>query len=98
MSFVMILAGPSCAGKSSVAAYLHANIPFCKLVHQDDYYKALEELPRAGVHGEVEDWDVLDSLCTRDLLLAVEKVIKEGETKIESGSKQKAAAQPIFML
>jgi uridine kinase len=57
---VVAVIGPSSSGKTSVCAELLASRPWAVVVHQDDFYKPIEEIPKLA--SGAADWDCPDGI------------------------------------
>eukprot|EP00050_Salpingoeca_kvevrii_P016457 m.55632 g.55632 ORF g.55632 m.55632 type:complete len:315 (-) comp6944_c1_seq1:1797-2741(-) len=63
---VLILSGPTCSGKTTIASYLHTpgllsgRFHAFQTLHQDDYYYDYAEVPRLA--SGAADWDCVESV------------------------------------
>lgn len=73
----IVIAGCSCSGKTTLAEKIQAFYPNVQMtvIHEDDYFKNLEEIPRspAGVLA-----DRIDAFHTDEFVLAAKTLLEKG--------------------
>lgn len=60
-TIVIGVSGPSSSGKSTVALLLKKILPFCEIIHQDDFFKPEKMIPFDEARGD-RDWDCPEAI------------------------------------
>lgn len=74
-AIIVGISGPSSSGKTTLARLLRDVFPNTFILHEDDFYRAEEELP--SKHGLL-DWDCEEALNFDDMSRALEHIRTEG--------------------
>lgn len=78
------IGGPSCSGKSFIARMLLQQNNHFVLIHQDDYYKRQDEIPKTP-DGSYEDWDCLEAFDMDKMIQDVTLLKEYNENIIMEG-------------
>jgi nicotinamide/nicotinate riboside kinase len=80
------LSGPSSSGKTTIARLLRNLLPLRTLIlHQDDFYRAEEELPFRAGH---RDWDCAEAIDLEGFTAALAYIRKRGHIPPDLDSKE----------